>query len=63
MANWLLCVEPDAVQREAIKARVRSGIAPVPTLTVRSLDFPGGFLVWAQGPDVVETCQTDPGTA
>ena len=59
MANWLLCVEPDAVQREAMKARVRSGIAPVPILTVRSLDFPGGFLVWAQGPDVVDTCQTE----
>jgi asparagine synthase (glutamine-hydrolysing) len=42
-----------------MKACVRSGIAPVPTLTVRSLDFPGGFLVWAQGPDVVDTCQTE----
>jgi hypothetical protein len=43
VANWLLCVEPDAVQREAIQARVLAGIAPVNGLSVRSLDFPDGF--------------------
>jgi asparagine synthase (glutamine-hydrolysing) len=63
MANWLLCVDSDDLEREAMKARIESRIAPVPGLSIRSLDVPGGFVVWAEGPQAADVSQIPERTA